>query len=173
MIILILWTGVTYFMWLRAHLTLKSRKVTQIPAGYCSIVYLAEVIQGELRNEGKTSMLQDDRALERYIRESLKGGNIMLPSDGPSAPHSMRKSFGAWVKRHKGRIGIMVAYTLYCILGWLFMFTRALGYIYISVVMAWPFMLFALLVGSTVESTGILAFCGIVVGLLFAIPIFK
>ena len=144
-----------------------------MPHGFGSLLFLADVIRSDLRDTDNSRVLQDDNELERHIRKCLKGGRIMLPSDGPAPRQRLMRDFSEWIKRNKWSVGIMVLYTLFCGGVWVVLLFPPFGYIYFAAVLSWPFVLFALIVGSTKASKGVLILGGVVLGLLLAIAAYS
>jgi hypothetical protein len=162
-----IWTVGLYFMWLKAHITLRMRGRTDVSGELKAIFELADAMGEGLRDGKQDLRILTEDELRQRIDDELKGGRIFYQSQISVPSFSFRYAFRVWFRKEKWwflatLIFVAGACTLWSIPGFPFMFPPCTGASYGSIV--------GLQIGSTWRSRMILILFFACLATLLSIP---
>ena len=162
LIILFIWTWGVYFMWLKAHLTMRIRNRKGPSGDFKSIVELSEAIRAEMEKLGKDVNDLTNDELKELSREQLRGGKMGYVSSIMPEHYSFRKGLSRWARQQWPWIILTTIH--------LVMAGTAILYYTFAYWLFWIHVFFltgiAMLIASTTRSRVFLTICSYLVSLI-------
>ena len=164
-VFLSIWNIGIYFMWLKAHLTMKQRGRSDTPMGYRGLLDLATSVNDSLKADKEEPVEMTNGQLRYRIQKRWDGGKIAYDSVPLQRPYSFREGFKTWVKTNKRwRAALFVSASL-CSTTWMLS-----GTFFFFSTFSFLGVLFAVLLGQTHKSRTFMTCCGIILGIGIGIP---
>lgn len=105
-VLLMVWSLGTLFIWLKSHLSLTREKTSLVPSRYQAALGLASCLAGDISTGEKRPSV---RELNRYVAADLNGGRLTFWSKEPVAGFQLWKELVGWARNNVWlSVGVLV-----------------------------------------------------------------